>query len=362
MKLHYSANYENLLHKVLFTKRVFHSKLRVSATGQPIIGYDFNLKNNVFLVPTLEYFGFDIFGNTLTKDALVAEQHYIRELCETFNRVDLEQPQLIFTVQEIINKRRLDTRYAEHSAFRRTENFAIRTDDNISLYLSSIKDNCERLVDEWLTESDTDIIKTNLVLLSRNCTERVALASLVYQGVLGFDQQNNPTCRELANAIAGDDRAEAWFQIRYNLNPIEKADQLTALYRYYESGLFGLYDYGITDLNIDKAICKNIYDVYNLHKEQILSYEKNFQRYIPDANQRFNLSSSEQIKTLEQCFSLAYNFVRNSAKNWPQHTRRSEAPPDKPARFSEITANTSTSSLQDFSPNDVSHKVVRYSV
>ena len=71
------------------------------------------------------------------------------------------------------------------------------------------------------------------------CKERAVLVSLAYQ-----------TPKYLGNglmtAMQNDDRAEAWFEIRYNSNtePAGIADGV-AKRHYYEADLFGLYDDGV---------------------------------------------------------------------------------------------------------------------
>lgn len=62
--------------------------------------------------------------------------------------------------------------------------------------------------------------------------ERAALVSMVYNGGAGIIGP------KLTAAIANDNRAEAWFEIRYNSN----ADRSHASRRYTESNMFNLYN------------------------------------------------------------------------------------------------------------------------
>ena len=90
------------------------------------------------------------------------------------------------------------------------------------------------LLDLTLTEART-VLRTRLgtALYEKydSSREMIALTSLAF---------NNPVLigSGLTGALQGEDRAEAWFEIRYHSN----ADGENANRRYYESDLFGLYN------------------------------------------------------------------------------------------------------------------------
>jgi GH24 family phage-related lysozyme (muramidase) len=92
--------------------------------------------------------------------------------------------------------------------------------------------------------------------------ERAALVSLAY---------NTPELLggKLGNAILKGDRAEAWYQIRYESNGGSSIGQGIANRRFRESELFNLYETTTPSV----ADAKQIYQMFTLHRDNILSYE-----------------------------------------------------------------------------------------
>jgi hypothetical protein len=129
-----------------------------------------------------------------------------------------------------------------------------------------IADKNQGILNEWLG--------TRGIVIS-DSDERIALLSLVYNNVIGFNVVNKvktPKCPQLLDALANENRPEAWFQIRYESNR-EKAPGL-AKRRYYESDLFNLYDPG---QKTDEEMIleeKTIFSMYTRHRDEIESYEK----------------------------------------------------------------------------------------
>jgi len=106
-----------------------------------------------------------------------------------------------------------------------------------------------------------------------NSKEYMALMSMAYNGGLGLIGP------KLKRAIATDNHAEAWFEIRYNTNSTKQNSDIRqgiAKRRYIESELFGLYDAGVTDASITDAQAKEAYQMFTLHREHILNYEVDF--------------------------------------------------------------------------------------
>ena len=82
---------------------------------------------------------------------------------------------------------------------------------------------------------------------------------------------------KLVAAIQGDQRAEAWYEIRYGSNGGQSHSQGIANRRYAESDLFGLYkgpDQNNATPGQDEA--KSIIQVYTTHRDQIRAYETEF--------------------------------------------------------------------------------------
>lgn len=117
--------------------------------------------------------------------------------------------------------------------------------------------------------------------------ERAALVSLAYA---------NPTKLlgdKLMSAIASGNRAEAWYEIRYQSNGEGPATvEGTATRRFYESGLFGLYGEGVT---IGDSGAKAVFRMYTEHREVITAYESRFGQNgmsgdrVLEANSRYGL-------------------------------------------------------------------------
>jgi RTX calcium-binding nonapeptide repeat (4 copies) len=93
--------------------------------------------------------------------------------------------------------------------------------------------------------------------------EREALVSLYYNSPSRFT-------RELTNALRDGERAEVWFQIRYNSNPNNISD--IAGRRYAESNLFGLYG----NQSVTESEARNVLKVAARHQFDIASYEGTF--------------------------------------------------------------------------------------
>lgn len=100
--------------------------------------------------------------------------------------------------------------------------------------------------------------------------ERVALMDMLYNGGTGLVPKNGG----LHSAIKSDNRAEAWFEIRYGSN----GDGLDGLAnrRIAESDMFGLYDAGM--LTSQDAL--EVVKMYNNHKMTIDNYEAKYQSTI----------------------------------------------------------------------------------
>ncbi|MCK7498080.1 MAG: hypothetical protein MZW92_50760 [Comamonadaceae bacterium] len=116
----------------------------------------------------------------------------------------------------------------------------------------------EYTIDAWLEKNGVTV--KNPGLLFPDNKERIALISLAYQGWIKLDRNGNPVgCPSLAKALANDDRAEAWYEIRYNTNREGR--------RYSESELFGLYN-DIDNVGEDDA--KAAYRMLTRHQGVIL--------------------------------------------------------------------------------------------
>lgn len=318
MKLHCLSDYDynELIFKSILNKSGFTSTLTISDSGIPTIGYNFNLQDDRVLHPVLNSLGFDVYGKHLKGDAAIAEKYYvdlIRSAIQIVNSNDVES--LNNVIQSILFTRISDRRYDEFSDFNRVELLIYNDEEELSRCLSAVIKNIEKSLDHWLMSFELEIVNKSAKFLARNTCERAVLFSLAYQNVIGMHAENKPKLKQLGEALANDDRAEVWYHIRYNAFSEDNKEKVTIAQRYYESELFGLYDEGTHAGNISSNQCKQVYRMYHEYKNQIIEHEKHFSIYIGEANQHFNLSGINKIKTLEQSFQIAYNRIRCKKTN-----------------------------------------------
>lgn len=317
MKLHFIDRYDALLKTLLFGDTEFKQHLYLNSAGTASIGYNFDLQNDNTVNRVLEAINFDTQGKLLDGEAFVAEQYYIGLLKSAFyhsRSADLES--LSTVVDNILDARRTDNRYRAYPQFTRIEQFKFPDNDKGMALCYILTKQYEKMVDDWLTSFGYDILKHNSHLLSRNSQERAVLVSLAAQNIIGFDEFGSPRSIPLANTFIDNNRPEAWYQIRYGLSLKSKHDSGSIKRQYFESEIFGLYDEGVNATNIDREQCKQLYAMYNLYKEQILFFERNYNYLIAQANEEFKFGT-KRVKTLEQSFSIAYNHVRSSPRQTP---------------------------------------------
>lgn len=107
--------------------------------------------------------------------------------------------------------------------------------------------------------------------------ERVALVSLTYNrgvaSISGNAGRNVPE-HPIMDAIRDGDRAEAWFQMRYNCwGSRDDMEAGLRKRRYAEAQAFGLYD-NPSNVAVDEA--RSVYRTFQLHRDEIDRVERNF--------------------------------------------------------------------------------------
>src|SRR5438128_935104 len=133
--------------------------------------------------------------------------------------------------------------------------------------------------DEKETLLTQSLATRGLILGESN--ERLALLSMVFNGGLGIFGSSLSQSK-LLNALETGNRAEAWFEIRYNTNAESKrtdaASQAVtegiADRRIHESNLFGLYNEQGPSIPEDEA--KDVLRMYTIHRNDIQTYENQF--------------------------------------------------------------------------------------
>lgn len=125
----------------------------------------------------------------------------------------------------------------------------------------------------------TTEINNNKITNMNYSAERLALFSLAYNSpkkLLGDG---------LGAALSNDNRAKAWFEIRYGSNKLSPDSNGVAKRRYMESQIFGLYS---DPTNASDKEAQDILKVYldsdNKINPKIKSYEASYQKMIDDAN------------------------------------------------------------------------------
>src|SRR2546427_755361 len=133
--------------------------------------------------------------------------------------------------------------------------------------------------DEKETLLTQSLATRGLILGESN--ERLALLSMVFNGGLGIFGSSLSQSK-LLNALETGNRAEAWFEIRYNTNAESKrtdaASQAVtegiADRRINESNLVGLYNEQGPGIPEDEA--KDVLRMYTIHRNDIQTYENQF--------------------------------------------------------------------------------------
>ncbi len=178
-----------------------------------------------------------------------------------------------------------------------TFNFTIDTDIIKTIFYLS-QGFFEAKIDDFCAAYGIDIIP--------NSNERIALFSLAYN-----QKNDNPLLGEkLGEAIALEDRAEAWCQIRYYSNGEQTNN--TAKRRFLESTLFGVDDPKL-GLNADDSILFE--SMYKNNKSKIDGYESIYQAALTEAqgiSKRYalqlNVEKFTSIKKYEDYY-LLYNYA-----------------------------------------------------
>ena len=137
--------------------------------------------------------------------------------------------------------------------------------------------------------------------------ERIALVSLAYNAKVGTNGLPTTLGPKLGADIQNGDRAEAWYQIRYN-SDYEPPNLATGIAkrRYYESQVFGLYD-NPNSLTVEDAA--QVYQMFSLHRGTILAYEQHFGGEVAAANSDYQLTGSNQVQTLTQSLDPAAGVI-----------------------------------------------------
>jgi hypothetical protein len=130
--------------------------------------------------------------------------------------------------------------------------FAFVSEPDAAALLQTIADRYERALNQALGDPPDN---PNQLLQSK---ERIAIISLLFTMATPTAAAIRATIPATLNAITNDNRAEAWYEIRYGSN----RNGIHASRRYGEAEYFGLYDAG----NRTEAEAKEIMRMYTSHQ------------------------------------------------------------------------------------------------
>jgi hypothetical protein len=195
-------------------------------------------------------------GDENQTEALRAkEKEYVQRIVKVIKGPDTDTATLQKSLNKIMAERSADPafRNIEHITSRKT--FRL-TGPEIEAVYTAINRSKEGIIDRKIATKDT-------FGLSR---ERAVLVEMAYQGIIS--ERSAPLREAIVNS---DNRAEAWFQIRYK-GHIGKDDGPGQSSRHYrEAEAFSLY-YDPASISLEEA--KQVYRMFQKHKDNITAYEK----------------------------------------------------------------------------------------
>ncbi|MEW5993460.1 MAG: calcium-binding protein, partial [Candidatus Zixiibacteriota bacterium] len=350
MKTHPTSDYDTDRITVLTSAEADIPRAYVDSKGVPTFGIGLNLRPHDALV--MQALGFDFGGQYLAGTALQQERAYGRQLVQRFrqdytvgsydaniaenNPAKVAFDAILLQRQEYFLQLQYDpANFVSQEAYDtfilslETE-FEITSADIRNALVESTLDGYtvpnvdgsqkkipgyEASLDKWLT--DTGVGAKQQELYNHNSKERIALLSLTFNSPASGGV---PTIlgQQLQNALKNDNRAEAWYEIRYNSNKggwqeinqglayNEKGGAGVAKRRFMEADLFGLYDEGVTTANISDEQAKDIYRMYTNHKREILTYEGT---YIAALGLAQSEGSGVIVQGLEGAFAPATSLL-----------------------------------------------------
>ncbi len=279
-----------------------------SATKNPTIGIGFNLRDDFVLINVLKAFGLDPTRGGLAAAEQAREQYYADRVRDIVALSYATAGAYQTALDQIMYDRSIDPVLSSLGARQPTFTFStIDSDAQLKQAFDLIISKYEERVNDWLVGIP-------------NSSERLALVSLAYNGLINVGK--SPSLR---NAVQAGDRAEAWYEIRYNSNKNSTAATPPAdapgiaKRRFYESEVFGLYD-NDNPTSVSDAEAKSVLQMYTRHRQQIEAYEKFYGLWdgvrgsrtdargytaIEAANFDYSLAGAAQIDTVTQALESA---------------------------------------------------------
>ena len=231
----------------------------LDSKGYLTIGIGFKLDSNWDTILTV--LGFDV-----NPPSGSAEEGYIQSLqnaVSTSKNFTGQLSSIINQLNTILTNRANDPSVvsAKPGKAKPTE-FKFDDNDEVKEAFGDIVEDRETLLDQW--QADLSIERR----VPRQSNERLALLSLTYNNII---KPGKATA--LLQALSDSNRAEAWYEIRYNSNGGESRGPGIAKRRYFESELFGLYD-NPDQIGLNEALAA--YQMLQTHRSHIASEETLF--------------------------------------------------------------------------------------
>ncbi|MEM1103464.1 MAG: calcium-binding protein [Pseudomonadota bacterium] len=221
------------------------------SVGIATIGIGFNLQVSSVRDPLLEAFGFNL--SSASDSAYAAELADIFAQDWTGNSAGLRN-----AADAVMAERAADP--SVPGANKRSSFAFISFDEMADFFDAEIIDQFEDVVDRWVEGVPLSL-------------ERAAYVSLAYNGIIS----GSSSSPNLNAAIDAGDRAEAWFEIRYNTNGGTSRSLGIAKRRYVESHIHSLYADVTPDADdVSELEALQIFRMFTKHENRILQEEGAF--------------------------------------------------------------------------------------
>jgi len=251
--------------------------------GIPTIGAGMNLRDDDVLDAVLQTFGFR--ADQIEADRTL--RNHVRDI------VSADYPDTKAGLEEL--RTRLDAAMRERGGDRTT--FAFKDPTEVRATFDLLAPTYQRRLDGWAGNSAVS-----------KSTERLALFSLAWNGIIGVNADGSRKSPNLYKAIASGNRAEAWYEIRYNTN--KNGTDGIAKRRDYESELFGLYP-ASDDGRVSSDAAESVYRMFDHHRAHILAYHDKHGDTIAAANRDYDLSGDARVHDLTASLQPALAQLRS---------------------------------------------------
>jgi hypothetical protein len=183
------------------------------------------------------------------------EQEYLNRIIKVIEGPDTDNATLQKSLDKIMAERAADPDFQSFPFITSRKTFSIANPEIETVFTAIVKDK-EDIISRKIASTDK-------LGLSR---ERAVLVAMAYQGIIS--SRSAPLKDAIVN---NDNRAEAWFQIRYKGHMGKNDGSGQSCRHYREADLFGLYR-NMDDIPLDVA--KQVYSMLQRHHQEIIGYEK----------------------------------------------------------------------------------------